>query len=218
MTPPRNLPNVITFSRLVLALLLFVILSLVGHAQGAAVGAAGVAGWVVARERLLLTGATVIFWLAAFSDFLDGYVARRWSLQTDFGRIVDPFADKVIVCGTFVFLIPIEGSHVAPWVVVTVLARELLIDGLRGYAESKGVAFPAMWSGKLKMFAQSACLTWILAAVANWPQASWAATANQCMQYLVVGACVISGWHYVRHAYTELTAATAAPTPAAGEA
>jgi len=202
---PRNLPNLITCSRLVMAAALFVLLALVQRG-------------VLANARLWLNVSLVIFITAGFTDVLDGYLARKWELVTVFGRIVDPFADKVIVCGTFVFLIPIEGSHVAPWVVVTVLARELLIDGLRGYAESKGVAFPAMWSGKLKMFAQSACLTWILAAVANWPQASWAATANQCMQYLVVGACVISGWHYVRHAYTELTAATAAPTPAAGEA
>ena len=197
MTPPRNLPNVITFSRLILALLLFVILSLVGHAQGASAGAAGVAGWVLARERLLLTGATVIFWLAAFSDFLDGYVARRWSLQTDFGRIVDPFADKVVVCGAFVLLTPIKGSFVAPWMVVVMLARELLVDGLRGFAESRGHAFPSRWAGKVKMAVQSLAILWVLMTLAAFRGVAWAEWTSFVLVILTVIATVYSGLSYV---------------------
>ncbi|MEZ6184199.1 MAG: CDP-diacylglycerol--glycerol-3-phosphate 3-phosphatidyltransferase [Planctomycetota bacterium] len=192
----RNLPNALTLSRVVMAIVLFALLGLVQRG-------------LLPNARLWLNVSLGIFVTAGLTDVLDGYLARKWGQATVFGRIVDPFADKVIVCGTFVFLIPIDGSLVAPWVVVTVLARELLVDGLRGYAESCGVAFPAMWSGKAKMFAQSACLTWLLAMVANWPQEPWAPTINRLAQYAVVAACVISGLHYVQHAYRELSQAPA---------
>ena len=129
MPPPSpvNLPNLITSLRLVMAGLLFVILALVENQ-------------VLANGSLWLNVGLAIFVIAGLTDVLDGYLARKWELVTAFGRIVDPFADKVIVCGTFVFLIPIAGSHVAPWVVVTVLARELLVDGLRGSTVKKSVA------------------------------------------------------------------------------
>src|SRR5581483_4182226 len=66
--------------------------------------------WAQGHERLLLNLGAVIFILAAISDILDGQIARRWNLTTDFGRIADPFADKVVVIGAFLFLVPIAGS------------------------------------------------------------------------------------------------------------
>ena len=112
MAPPRNLPNLITGARLVLAIVLFGLLIAVEAAQRSPQGWLGQAA--LGRERLLLNISLVIFVVAAISDTLDGQIARRWGLQTDFGRIVDPFADKVIVCGTFLLLTPLAGSQVAP--------------------------------------------------------------------------------------------------------
>jgi CDP-diacylglycerol--glycerol-3-phosphate 3-phosphatidyltransferase len=188
--PPRNLPNLITGGRLVLAVALFGLLVAVelGRAEG---------GAAASRERLLLNISLVIFVLAAISDALDGQIARRWQLQTDFGRIVDPFADKVIVCGTFILLAPLKGSQVAPWMVVVILARELLVDGLRGFAEAKGVPFPASPAGKAKMVTQSVCIGWILLVLANLDGVGWAHTTTAALIGLTLAITVASGLDYV---------------------
>ena len=131
---------------------------------------------------------SVLFIAAALSDILDGFLARRWGVVTDFGRVMDPFVDKVLVLGAFVYLASPkfaepEWSHafglepaagqincatgVASWMVVVVLARELLVTSMRGVLEARGVAFPADWSGKLKMFAQSAAIPTALSIAVN---------------------------------------------------
>lgn len=111
--------------------------------------------------------AVILFIVAALTDVLDGWLARRWQVVSVFGRIMDPFCDKVLVLGAFVFLVgpafiaPDEAtplSGLAPWMVVTILGRELLVTSLRGVLESMGVDFSADVSGKLKMLAQSICV------------------------------------------------------------
>lgn len=101
----------------------------------------------------------VAFWtfvLVALSDVLDGYLARKSNQVTAFGRIADPFVDKVLVLGAMVFLavMPWSRPWFPAWIVVTVLAREFLITAVRGYVESRGLELPADWMGKVKMFAQ----------------------------------------------------------------
>jgi CDP-diacylglycerol--glycerol-3-phosphate 3-phosphatidyltransferase len=210
---PRNLPNVITGVRLVLAVALFVLLAGIDHAHRQDVV------WVfTARERLLLNVCLAIFVTAAISDVLDGQIARRWGLQTDFGRIVDPFADKVIVCGAFVQLVPFQGAQVASWMVIVILARELLVDGLRGFAEAKGVAFPAMIGGKLKMVVQSVAISWVLFALANLGGASWAPTVTSALVWAALAITVFSGLQYVVHARRVLSSEALATLSAAGAA
>jgi CDP-diacylglycerol--glycerol-3-phosphate 3-phosphatidyltransferase len=99
------------------------------------------------------------FWLfiaTALTDILDGYLARRDNLITAFGRVADPFVDKVLVLGTMIFLATFDWSArwFPAWIVVIVLAREFLVTGIRGYIESLGLAFPADWFGKVKMLLQ----------------------------------------------------------------
>ncbi|MBM3977199.1 MAG: CDP-diacylglycerol--glycerol-3-phosphate 3-phosphatidyltransferase [Planctomycetes bacterium] len=101
----------------------------------------------------------VAFWLfvvVALTDFLDGYLARRYGLESAFGRIADPFVDKVLVCGTMIFLSVFAWSRewLPAWITVVVLAREFLVTGIRGYVESLGAQFGADWFGKIKMFVQ----------------------------------------------------------------
>jgi CDP-diacylglycerol--glycerol-3-phosphate 3-phosphatidyltransferase len=100
--------------------------------------------------------AGLLFILAGITDFLDGYFARKWSMTSDFGRIADPVADKVIVAGSLIFLVSYDwATHYLPvWVVVVVLSREFLVSSLRAFFESRGVAFGADWDGKLKMIFQ----------------------------------------------------------------
>jgi CDP-diacylglycerol---glycerol-3-phosphate 3-phosphatidyltransferase len=140
----QHWPNRITALRFLGAFLLFGILS-----RDAALPDQGV-------DRLWIRYAFWTFILTAASDVLDGYLARRGNHITAFGRIADPFVDKVLVLGAMVFLavLPWSRAWFPPWVVVTILAREFLITAVRGYVESLGHFLPADWFGKVKMFAQ----------------------------------------------------------------
>ena len=152
----RALPNAITMLRLVLAVVFFVVLEAIDRTAPA--------------ERIAWLGAwgMGLFATAALSDILDGHLARRWGVVSTFGRIMDPLVDKTLVLGGFIYLAsplfaPIPeysmlGSGIAAWMVVVILLRELLVTGLRSYIESRGIPFPADWSGKVKMFAQSAAI------------------------------------------------------------
>jgi CDP-diacylglycerol--glycerol-3-phosphate 3-phosphatidyltransferase len=99
--------------------------------------------------------AWLIFVVAALTDAVDGMVARRTGMS-DFGRIADPFVDKVLVVGTLVFLaaIPETRELIPAWAVVLIVAREFLVTGVRGYVESRGIGFPAEAAGKWKMVLQ----------------------------------------------------------------
>lgn len=103
-----------------------------------------------------------IFIIAVLSDFLDGYLARRNKEVTDFGRIADPFVDKIIICGGLIIFVLFAQHILAPWMVVLIVSREFMVNSLRSYAESKGVAFPSDVWGKLKMFLQSATVCGLL--------------------------------------------------------
>ena len=143
-----NLPNQITLGRLALAIVFFVLLAQFHIRQ---------------PQIWLLDLCFGIFIVAAMTDWLDGYLARKHNQVTAFGRVLDPFVDKVLVCGTFVFLagpafVNEAGknvTYVAPWMVVVIIGRELLVTGLRGFSESKGTAFGASVYGKAKMVVQS---------------------------------------------------------------
>jgi CDP-diacylglycerol---glycerol-3-phosphate 3-phosphatidyltransferase len=137
--PVLNLPNLLTAARLGLAVVLFVCIAQAWWLAGAAV-----------------------FALAAVTDWLDGYLARKQGLTSAFGRNFDPLVDKVLVCGAFIFLLPVPGTGLAPWMVTVVVARELVITGLRSFLENQATTFGADLFGKLKMVLQCAALLVIL--------------------------------------------------------
>jgi len=107
-----NIPNRITLSRLFLAIVFFVLLTY--------------------RHFNI---SFVIFLVAAATDWLDGYLARKWELSTDLGRLVDPFVDKVIICGTFIIFVNVADDIIAPWMVITIVAREFLVSSIRGFSD-----------------------------------------------------------------------------------
>ena len=90
--------------------------------------------------------------MGSFSDFLDGYVARKYDMITDFGKFIDPIADKILVLSAFILFI--ERGFVEPWVVIVVLFRELLISGFRMLAAKKNISIAADIFGKLKTTTQ----------------------------------------------------------------
>ncbi len=204
MALPKSLPNQLTILRIVLAVVLFVLLHALGWAERPENAASAFAQGVMSRKCLLLNLGAAIFFAAAISDILDGQIARRWNLTTDFGRIADPFADKVIVSGAFLFLVPIAGSGVSAWMVAVIVARESLVDGIRGFAEARGIAFPSSVWGKAKMVFQSATVILILLALANAPHDPRVQIAVQGFIAFTIFATLFSGLLYVLKARTLL--------------
>src|SRR5580692_826597 len=151
----RHVPNALTASRLLLAAVFFAMLASYQN-QGTP---------VPHPDVVWLNSALFVYLIALVTDFLDGYLARRWKVEGVFGRVVDPFVDKVLVLGSFIFFAGKNFSDitgVVPWMVVVILARELLVTSLRGSMESIGEAFGAQLTGKLKMGFQSVTILIIL--------------------------------------------------------
>ena len=143
-----NAPNVLTMFRVVFSIGIFVLLPFDLYAV-----------------------CIVLFLLASATDYFDGYLARKYNLITVFGRIMDPFADKLLICGCFIYLCAIPelrevpfGMH--PWMAVVVFGREMLITSLRAFVEKSGGDFSAKWIGKWKMGLQCvavpACLLFLI--------------------------------------------------------
>jgi CDP-diacylglycerol---glycerol-3-phosphate 3-phosphatidyltransferase len=197
-TPTRpqvfNLPNQLTAARFALALVLF---ALIAGRQWF---------WCIA-----------VFALAALTDWLDGYFARRQGLSSTLGRNLDPLVDKVLICGAYIFLLPFGTSDgwLLPWMVTVIVTRELIITSLRSFMENRGATFGADWLGKLKMGLQCAALfgifvfltadaneappklIWFLAAVRDgliW--AMLASTALSGLQYLLRAALALRSDSY----------------------
>jgi CDP-diacylglycerol---glycerol-3-phosphate 3-phosphatidyltransferase len=109
------------------------------------------------------TVALALFLLATLTDYLDGEIARRKNLITDFGKLMDPLADKVLTASAFICLIPLIPNGALPaWTVIIIISREFLITGLRLLASSKGIILPAEKLGKHKTAWQMAAIIFFL--------------------------------------------------------
>jgi CDP-diacylglycerol--glycerol-3-phosphate 3-phosphatidyltransferase len=136
-----NWPNRLTLSRLALTVLFVVSLS---------------SSWQYAR-----TAALVIFLIAGLTDFVDGEIARRYGVITNFGKLMDPLVDKIMVAAAFISLVPLKA--VPAWAATTVVARDFLITGLRLMASAKGRILPAESLGKQKTSWQIVTIIFFLA-------------------------------------------------------
>ena len=192
-------PNRITALRFVGALFLFVIFSLIGNRD---VGDEVQLFGATLGMRLVIQMCFWLFVVLAATDFLDGYLARKGNLVSIFGRISDPFVDKVLILGTMIFLtvMPWSSKHMPPWVVVIILAREFLVTGIRGYVESIGKEFSADWFGKIKMILQCIAVGGVMWVPAfPWPDA-WRSGWDSLVTVLVYATLLTtigSGLSYV---------------------
>lgn len=134
-------------------------------------------------------------------------MARKYGPLTLVGRNLDPLCDKVLVCGAFIYLIPVEQAGIDPWMVTVVVCRELLVTGLRGMVEATGRKFGADWFGKLKMGLQCTALIGVL--LTAWLR-TLAGTANALavldpiqlvVLWAMLAATVGSGAQYVVKAW-----------------
>jgi CDP-diacylglycerol--glycerol-3-phosphate 3-phosphatidyltransferase len=139
----------------------------------------------------------VCFVIAASTDFLDGWWARKFQQVTKLGRILDPFVDKTIICGAMIALVGVPGSGLAAWIATLVTCRELLVTSLRGMVEGAGGDFSAKQLGKWKMVAQCAAIIAILLCLMRPDPASWLLWTRSISIWAAVVLTVLSGLEYV---------------------
>ncbi len=165
-----NLPNKLTLLRII-AIPVFIVVLLMGH-------------------RYI---ATVIFIAAALTDMLDGHIARKYNMVTNFGKLMDPLADKLLVMSALLLLVQL--GNVAGWMAVVILAREFAVTGLRQVAASEGIVIAAGVTGKVKTILQMIAIPLLL--LDNWPGCYIGMPLDQIFLWAAVIMTIISGTEYI---------------------
>lgn len=182
-----NVPNTLSLIRLILSFLVFALIP-----------------W---RTPTMDVAALVAFLVAVSTDWIDGWWARRFNQITKVGRVLDPFVDKIIICGTFIILAAEQrhanqdGFGIAGWMAVVVVGREMLVTALRSAIEQGGGDFSAKWSGKWKMVFQCAAVVAAMLCLyyADTKQAipDWLKYSTIGCVWLAVVSTVYSGVEYI---------------------
>ena len=136
-----TIPNLLTLFRIVVTPLFFIL-------------------FYYFPTRVFSLLASLLFAAASFTDFLDGYIARRWNLESSLGKFLDPLADKLLVAVALIMLIPL--GRVPPWIVAVIIGREILVTGLRVIAITEGLVIAASKLGKYKTVFQIAAVICLL--------------------------------------------------------
>lgn len=191
-----NLPNKLTISRFIFTIAFLVVMFS--------------KNWFPASiARFHDTAALLLFVAGGITDFFDGHIARRDKLITNFGILMDPLADKVMVCSAFIAFVGLQWMEA--WMAVIIVARELAITGLRLLAASKNVVLAAEGYGKHKTISQIVAIISVLVlhSYAEWGPvgavfglevfgAPWAKWFTQIALYVAVALTFVSGWFYLR--------------------
>lgn len=143
------------------------------------------------ENNVIIAG--VIFIIASLTDMLDGYIARSRNLVTNFGKFVDPLADKVLASAALIALV--DMGHISGWIVVIIIAREFTVTGFRVIAASEGVTIAASPWGKLKTISQLIAI--ILFLFNNFPFNYLGIPADTIMIYLALIFTIVSGIDYI---------------------
>ena len=169
---PMNLPNKLTIVRIIM-IPFFVFFMLTDFVAGAK--------WI----------ATILFCLASLTDFLDGHIARKYNLVTNFGKFMDPLADKLLVCSALIALIDLD--RIPAWIVIIIIAREFIISGFRLIAADNGVVIAASYWGKFKTTFQMIMIILLILNI-NYPFSS---IVNTVIMYIALALTVISLIDYI---------------------
>jgi CDP-diacylglycerol--glycerol-3-phosphate 3-phosphatidyltransferase len=180
-----TLANKVTSIRFLLCILYYVLLSLAVRKGG--------------RDVELLSIIFVLNQVIAWTDLLDGYLARKYKEVTHFGRIADPLVDKILVVGSFIFFLVLDPlpQIFKAWFAVVVLGREFLVSGIRGAMEAAGIPFPASIWGKIKTAIQNLTVGFGLGYAAWLPTTRWTELVVLSLMWATLVATVMSGVTYV---------------------
>ena len=148
-----NLPNKLTLTRILLVPVFMIFVSLGQYITPS-----------YNPRYYLIAG--VVFAVASFTDFLDGHLARKWNMVTDFGKFADPLADKMLVTAALLWFVEI--GQMPAWALLIVLVREFAVSGLRMIASDKGRVIAAGWSGKVKTASTMVCIVLMFLPIPGW--------------------------------------------------
>jgi CDP-diacylglycerol--glycerol-3-phosphate 3-phosphatidyltransferase len=190
----RQIPNILTGGRLVLAVI-FLVLMLIEPTlpQDRDYSFPGYLDYLF-----------VLFVIAGLTDLFDGYAARKLNVASKFGRIVDPLADKILICGAFIvfaiigqpklFNLTAAQNAIVQWgFVAIIILREATVTIIRQWSESRGIKFPATWSGKLKMFVQAFAVGTVLVKMAHVQTATWGYWFTTATYIITIFITIVSG-------------------------
>lgn len=179
-----NLPNKITVSRIFLIPLFLIVLTI-----NFDWGEINIGNNTLPVTQLV---GSIIFIFASLTDWLDGYIARKYNLITNMGKFLDPLADKLLVSAAFIMLIELQ---IAPaWIIIVIISREFAITGFRLVASGEGVVLAASSMGKLKTVSQ--ILAVILLMLNNFPFSYTNIPVDMIMLYIALIFTVWSGLDY----------------------
>ncbi len=185
----KMIPNILTMGRIVLTV---VFLTMLLYYPG------------TENKTSFMDIAFVLFVVTCLTDLIDGPIARALNVTSKFGRILDPLADKVLVCGAFICLALIGEPKLFDWPPATlkiihwftagiIIAREIYVTILRHIAEARGINFAATFSGKIKMFIQSIAIGVILIKIAHFPAPTWASCFTSTILLITLAVTIVSG-------------------------
>lgn len=176
-----NLPNKLTVIRMVL-ILPFVVILLGGEA-----------GWFGNNVMIPDLIALAIFVIASLTDLADGKIARKYNLVTNFGKFMDPLADKLLVCAAMIALVEME--RIPAWVVIVIISREFIISGFRLVASDNGVVIAASYWGKFKTVFQMIMVIMMIANLgAFFP---WMGILTDLVMWVALALTIISLVDYI---------------------
>ncbi len=171
-----NLPNKLTVLRVIL--ILPFIVCLLG----------GKAGWFGENQLLADLAALGIFIVASLTDLLDGKIARKYNLVTNFGKFMDPLADKLLVCAALVCLV--DMGRIPAWAVIIIISREFIISGFRLIAADNGVVIAASYWGKFKTTFQMVMVCLMISGLSF--KYAWVGVLTELVMWAAVALTVIS--------------------------
>ncbi len=198
----KFIPNILTFARLVLTIAFLVMI---------------LDSPLVTDGSLFLDISFVVFVAAGLTDVIDGHIARKLNVTSKFGRMMDPLADKILVCGAFIcfaiigepklFNLSRPTLAVIHWLTAGILiAREAYVTALRHTAEARGVSFAATFSGKIKMLIQSFAIGTVIIKKSHVPTALWGSWFASITIAAMLIATIISGLRTTqRHRWKNIT-------------
>ena len=188
-----NLPNKLTIARIIMAI--FIIIILLGGSYtvslfGFEIPKLFINETIVIDLKYIIAG--VLFILASITDFLDGYIARKYNLVTDFGKLIDAIADKILVNSVLIILAAQGFIH--PIIPVIIIIRDSIVNSIKMVAASKGKVVAAIKSGKVK----TACLMVgiVLTLFYNLPFELWNISVAKLLLFVATILSVISGIQY----------------------
>ena len=174
-----NLPNLLTYARIIMVPMV-----------------AGLVIWGGALAHWLALG---IFIIAAITDFFDGWLTRRWQLQSSLGRMLDPIADKLLVAAALLALVgdnTIEGAHL--WAAIIILCREVLVSGLREYLAELRVSVPVTQLAKWKTTIQFIAMCFLIAGPAGDVVLPYNTLIGLSLLWVAAGLTLYTGYDYFR--------------------